>query len=68
MIGQDGPRNASEEDEWLMQRQRENAEYEAYAEAQREWEETPQLDQLDEQLDSLDKELALDPVQIQGMA
>lgn len=59
MIGPDGPRNAREEDEWLMQRQRENAEYEAYAAAQREWEETLYMDYLDGLLDGLDKEIAV---------
>ena len=63
MIGPDGPRNAREMDEWLMQRQQENGEADAYYAACEDayWaeQEILYLEQCDERLDVLDKEIAV---------
>lgn len=62
MIGPDGPRNAREEEAWLMQRQRERAEadayYDAYAEAYWAEHEVLYVDHCDLELDKAENELA----------
>ena len=62
MIGPDGPRNAREMDEWLTQRQREQAEADAYyaAYADTHWaeQEMLHLEQCDADLDNADKAIA----------
>lgn len=61
VIGPDGPRNAREEEEWLMQRSRERAEadayYEAYAEAYWAEQEVLYADHCDLELDKAEHEL-----------
>lgn len=61
MIGPDGPRNAREMDEWLMQQQRERQEADAHYDACEKayWAEQEAIcfEQCDEHLDWLDKEI-----------